>query len=63
MAFMLVYSGEHYFFDVVVGWFYTVVVVSGFALWRRYRPPPSVPATTLDGQEPAVGEARVPIAS
>jgi hypothetical protein len=63
MAFMLVYSGEHYFFDIVVGWFYTVVVVSGFALWRRYRPPQSTPATALDGEEPALGEARVPVAS
>jgi membrane-associated phospholipid phosphatase len=37
MAFMLIYSGEHYFFDVVVGWFYTFLVVSGFAFWRRHK--------------------------
>ena len=62
MAFMLVYSGEHYFFDVVVGWIYTVVVVSGFALWRRYRrarPPDGVP----DDDVAAPPEAQVAAAS
>jgi membrane-associated phospholipid phosphatase len=50
MAFTLVYSGEHYVFDVVVGWFYTVVVLSGAALlarYRRERSPNAAPA--LDG--------------
>jgi hypothetical protein len=37
MAFTLVYSGEHYVFDIVVGWFYTLVVVAGAALLSRYR--------------------------
>lgn len=37
MALTLVYSGEHYVFDIVVGWFYTVVVLSGAAAFARYR--------------------------
>jgi membrane-associated phospholipid phosphatase len=37
MAFTLVYSGEHYFFDIVIGWFYTALVVGGTAALRRYR--------------------------
>ncbi len=37
MAFSLVYSGEHYFFDIVLGWFYTVVVVGATALLRHRR--------------------------
>lgn len=47
MAFTLVYSGEHYLFDVVVGWLYAVAVVAGMPilarvwsrLWRGVRQP------------------------
>lgn len=42
MAFTLVYSGEHYVFDVVVGWLYAVLVVAAArllaAMRRRERP-------------------------
>jgi hypothetical protein len=37
MAFTLVYSGEHYVFDVVVGWFYAVVVVAAASVLGRLR--------------------------
>jgi membrane-associated phospholipid phosphatase len=37
MAFTLVYSGEHYVFDVVVGWAYAVAVMVGAALVKRVR--------------------------
>jgi membrane-associated phospholipid phosphatase len=37
MAFTLVYSGEHYVFDVVLGWAYAVLVVWGAAVHRRKR--------------------------
>jgi membrane-associated phospholipid phosphatase len=50
MAFTLVYSGEHYFFDVVVGWLYTVVVVGGFAIWRRRKA--SMPGSTSLDEAP-----------
>jgi hypothetical protein len=29
MAFVVVYAGEHYVFDVVLGWMYTGVIVLG----------------------------------
>ncbi len=37
MAFTLVASGEHYAFDIFLGWFYAVAVVSGAALIGRRR--------------------------
>jgi membrane-associated phospholipid phosphatase len=37
MAFTLVYSGEHYVFDVVIGWFYAGGVVGVAAAVRRWR--------------------------
>jgi hypothetical protein len=37
MAFTLVYGGEHYVFDVVVGWFYAVAVALVAAAVRRLR--------------------------
>jgi membrane-associated phospholipid phosphatase len=62
MAFMLVYSGEHYFFDVVLGWSYTVVVVSGFALWRRHRRarPPDATADADVATRPEIEVAAAP---
>jgi membrane-associated phospholipid phosphatase len=38
MAVTLVYSGEHYFFDIVVGWIYALLVLGGVSLWRRRHP-------------------------
>jgi hypothetical protein len=37
MAFTLVYGGEHYVFDVVVGWLYAVAVIAGAVVFRRVR--------------------------
>ena len=37
MAFTLVYSGEHYLFDIVIGWLYTVVLLCGTGALARYR--------------------------
>jgi membrane-associated phospholipid phosphatase len=37
MAWTLVYSGEHYVFDVVVGWFYAVTVMAVFRAFERRR--------------------------
>jgi membrane-associated phospholipid phosphatase len=39
MAFTLVYSGEHYVFDIVIGWLYTAVTIVSVAMYRRYRRP------------------------
>jgi membrane-associated phospholipid phosphatase len=45
MAFTLVYSGEHYVSDIVVGWLYAAAVFAGVAWTRRHwtwrRPPPA----------------------
>jgi PAP2 superfamily len=49
MAFTLVYSGEHYVFDIVIGWLYAGAVVAGAALIRRRRSraaPPTVPTSS-----------------
>jgi hypothetical protein len=50
MTFTLVYSGEHYMTDVLVGWFYVVVTMvgvsaaeKGWAAWKRRQA--SAPAT------------------
>ena len=31
MAFALIYAGEHYFWDIVLGWTYTIVTLSSGA--------------------------------
>lgn len=37
MGFALVYSAEHYVFDILLGWLITAVVTIGFAGWQRAR--------------------------
>jgi hypothetical protein len=37
MGFALVYSAEHYVFDILLGWLLTGVVVAGFGRWERAR--------------------------
>jgi hypothetical protein len=39
MAFALVYSAEHYVFDIVMGWLLTGVVSALFSWWERRRRP------------------------
>jgi membrane-associated phospholipid phosphatase len=48
MAFTLIYSGEHYFFDIVTGWIYAGAVVIAYRYLQRRRarstdPPPPTP--------------------
>jgi hypothetical protein len=38
MALMLMATGEHYFFDVALGWIYAAAVMAGWAWWERRRP-------------------------
>ncbi len=38
MALMLMATGEHYFFDVALGWLYAVAVISGWTWWENRRP-------------------------
>jgi hypothetical protein len=35
MAFILVYGGEHFAFDILTGWLYAIAVTAGFALATR----------------------------
>jgi membrane-associated phospholipid phosphatase len=57
MAFTLVYSGEHYVFDILLGWLYTVTtlaVAMALMRWwtsRRTRAQPGL------APEPAYAEA------
>ena len=44
MALTLIYSGEHYVFDVVVGWLYAVAVIAGASAFERVRARMPVPA-------------------
>jgi len=37
MAFSLVYAGEHYVTDILIGYAYTVVTVAGCSAWERRR--------------------------
>jgi membrane-associated phospholipid phosphatase len=37
MALALVYGGEHYVFDVLLGYFYVAVVLVTAAWWERWR--------------------------
>jgi membrane-associated phospholipid phosphatase len=52
MAFTLVYSGEHYVSDIIVGWLYAAGVFAGVGWARRRRisrrPPPAPPPPTAE---------------
>ncbi len=44
MGLTLMATGEHYFFDVVLGWLYAGAMMVGWAWWERRREAPSEPA-------------------
>ena len=37
MGLTLMATGEHYFFDVVLGWIYAGAVMAAWSLWERRR--------------------------
>ena len=45
MGLTLMATGEHYFFDVLLGWIYAGLVVAGWGWWERRRRLRSEPAT------------------
>jgi membrane-associated phospholipid phosphatase len=49
MAWTLVYAGEHYVIDVLLGWLYVVVVMAAWTAWERRRSP----APAFDQSNPA----------
>jgi membrane-associated phospholipid phosphatase len=53
MAFTLVYSGEHYVSDILVGWLYAAAVVAGVAWFRRRRAHRRSPAAATREPAPA----------
>lgn len=60
MAFTLVYSGEHYVFDIIVGWLYAALTVVGVAVYRRFTRPRA--ATVLAASGPLIGGGPSPAA-
>jgi PAP2 superfamily protein len=44
MGLALIATGEHYFFDVLLGWLYAGAVMGGWAWWERRRAMAAVPA-------------------
>jgi membrane-associated phospholipid phosphatase len=42
MGLTLIATGEHYFFDVVLGWIYAGAAMTGWAWWERRRAERSV---------------------
>ncbi|WP_318276365.1 phosphatase PAP2 family protein [Mycobacterium talmoniae] len=71
MAFLLVYTAEHYVFDILLGWLFAVIVLMALARlearwqpgWWRRRPAPAavaadrvpLPASPVDDGVPGVG--------
>jgi len=58
MAFSLVYSAEHYVFDILLGWLVTAVVTIGFGRWERHRADRS-----RQRRPPAAGAGEKPLAA
>jgi membrane-associated phospholipid phosphatase len=46
MGFSLVATGEHYVFDILLGWFYAAAVMVGWGYWERRRGTHSAPPDT-----------------
>ena len=46
MAVTLMATGEHYFFDVLLGWIYAAAVMAGWAWWEGRKRLRSAPGPT-----------------
>lgn len=51
MGLTLIATGEHYFFDVLLGWLYAGAVMYGWARWERRRAPELSPEMSLRLQQ------------
>jgi membrane-associated phospholipid phosphatase len=63
MAFSLVYAGEHYFSDILLGWIYTVVTVlaaRAVTKWWAERKAQRAPATPRTSPAPAYARTQHP---
>lgn len=50
MGFTLMATGEHYFFDVVLGWAYAGAVMAGWVWWERLRAPAPIEQPVAAGE-------------
>ena len=60
MGFALVYFGEHYVADVILGWIYVVVVVLLARTYERHRNPERSPSHESDDRVQVVGVRALP---
>jgi len=60
MAFILVYSGEHYVSDILLGWLYAAAVVAGVGWFRRRRARRASPSAERERADQAVEEPASP---
>jgi membrane-associated phospholipid phosphatase len=59
MGFTLVYTGEHYVFDVVLGWVYAVVIYAAVMLYERSRAESRAAAAPVPAPPLVVPDSRV----
>jgi membrane-associated phospholipid phosphatase len=56
MGLTLIATGEHYFFDILLGWIYAGAVMAGCAWWERRRTPDQAPASpAMEGASSTAG--------
>jgi PAP2 superfamily len=48
MGLTLLACGEHYFFDVILGWIYAAAILAGWSAWERWRAGRFAPATVAE---------------
>lgn len=60
MALTLVYSGEHYVVDALLGWLYVAAIVVGLRMWDRWWAAPSADAANLPEQIAVQGQVAGP---
>ena len=63
MGLTLIASGEHYFFDVLLGWIYAAAVLAAWAAWERRRAARVVPTVSAESDKadrPRAGQAALP---
>jgi membrane-associated phospholipid phosphatase len=60
MGFTLIATGEHYFFDVLLGWLYAAAVMVAWAWWERRRDRERVYAEAVPPSDVEISAARPP---
>lgn len=60
MGLALIATGEHYFFDVLLGWIYAGAVMAAWAWWERRRAAARSPARAWPARDEGSGDIRSP---